>query len=161
MGAVAARRPGSVIGSLSPGGGVFLILLLLLAAGAPPAGGITLTVTGNWNAGTFGTSDLAGGAGTDFRGPLQSPSSQVTITTGRTRRNWQITVGRSGSWPTGMRLWIARDGSPTWLEITSAGVLFYTGRRANVTRCTLRLQPAAAGGAGTFTLTVIYTVTEN
>lgn len=97
---------------------VMRILGLMLATGAlslgaiPGASAASVSLVGDWMP-TIGTSELVGGAGTDFRSSIESSAYQATLSVSNTDgASWRLVVNRSGfSLPAGVTLAVRRNGS--------------------------------------------------
>ena len=150
---------------------IFLVLPLLLQA-APK---VSIRTNGRWRM-TIGTTDLTGGAGSDFPGFFESALNEITIDITKLitpTTQWRLDVRRVDSnWHANLRLYVLRttdgtgdgtiSGGAVYQEVTTVDQSFFTGMddRNNIT-LQLRLEGMPAQvPEDTYLTDVYYTVTE-
>jgi len=155
---------------------VVLILLLGYTLSANEAWSIEIDIglTGNWSE-TVNVLDLAGGPGSDLINTYESNADQVSLNISETTINpWTVEIRKSDvNWPIDFHFWLRRtsdgvgsgsiaDGS-TYLEITDTDQYFFDG---SGDRTDIHIQYQLSGVsaatilAGTYSITIYYTVTE-
>jgi hypothetical protein len=145
--------------------------LLAALALATVAQAADIRVQGDW-AVSIGAADLAGGAGSDIRSPIDSATNQTSLEVSNTGGGaWVLRLRRSDfAWATGAELYARRttDGSGAgsiaggdgWVQITSIQreLCHGTGDRSNV-RVQLRLSGVGVAHApGSYGGQVIYSI---
>lgn len=156
---------------------IILMATVIIIAGLTPAyGWVYMSSSGTW-AITLDQSYLSGWAGADFVPQIESPQSQVSLSTFATG-NWRIDVTRQDiDWPAGVTLGVRTNsistsgGSieehPEYQDITDVQQAFLKGRKTGFFfwSATINLQYSISdlsvtAGAGNFSTTVIYTITD-
>lgn len=147
-----------------------LCALALLAA-SPLAYAVDIGVTGSWFE-TIDRDDLAAGAGSDVRTPIDSTSAQVTLDiTNTLGAGWTVQLSRSDiSWPAGVTIAARRtsdgtgggsiSGGAAYVGANSAPQIFFTGTGD---RTGIQIQIRTEGlsvqtAPGTYTSGLIYSV---
>jgi hypothetical protein len=135
---------------------------------------LALTETGTWSIGTFAKAQLSGGAGTNFTGTQTSAVGAVKLTIKNTSMTgWNMTVRRVDvNWNGILHVFVKRTGNGTgagtvsgglvYQEITTANVVVFSGA-GNKTNIPLQFQLtglSVAVGIGTFSSSIVYTITE-
>jgi hypothetical protein len=152
------------------------ILGLIMAAGAlslgaiPGANAASVNLVGDWRP-TIGTSELVGGAGTDFRSTIESSAYQATLNVSNTDgASWSLVVSRSGfSLPTGVTLAVRRNGSGScgnliggldYVAVSDQGQALFSGTGdCSSIGIQLRLEGVSIRQSpGFYETTVLYTV---
>jgi len=157
---------------------IFPLIVIALSAQifAPrvPAAPLSLTESGSWNAGSFGIAQLTGAAGTNFTATQTSSANAVLMTIANTTlTGWNITVRKvDTTWNAGLHAFVRRTGAGTgtgtvaggltYQEITGTDLAFLSGTN---NKASIPLQFQLTGlsvtvGAGLFSTTVFYTLTE-
>ena len=157
---------------------VVLIFLLgyMLSANEAWSIEIDIGLTGNWSE-TVNASDIVGGfTGNDLTDTYESATDQVSLGISETTSDpWTVYISRSDvDWPSAFLFSIRRTsdnagitgGVPrlTYLEITDTNQPFFNGS-GNITDILIQYQlsgvSAATILAGTYSITIYYTVTED
>lgn len=157
----------------SPSWAGALCALALLAAPAIHAADIV--VTGSWFE-TVDQADLAAGAGSDFRSPIESAANVATLDVTNTGgASWTVQLARSdASWPSAVAVAALRtsDGSGSgtigggtaYVTASGAPQTFFTGS-GDRSGIQIRLKTSGLSvrsvGPGTYSTTLTYSVVSN
>jgi hypothetical protein len=155
-----------------------LLLLTLLALPAlrlSAAQPLEIVVTNNWTTPSFGITNLAGGAGTNFSStPWESAANAVELEIKFSNPPWTVSVRKvDTSWNAVLHLSVRRTGAgvgggtlsggTTYQEITATDTAFFSGTGGDKKNIPLQFQISGVTvtlGAATFSTTVYYTVTD-
>jgi hypothetical protein len=150
------------------------LLLALPAARLFAAQPLEIVLTNNWTTPSFGITELAAGAGSNFSStPWESSANAVELEVKFSNPPWTISVRKvDTAWNAALHLSVRRTGSgsgggslsggTTYQEITATDTSFFSG---TADRKNIPLQFQISGltvtlGAATFSTTVYYTVTD-
>lgn len=143
--------------------------LLAMACWAGAARGADITVTGNWSR-LVDQADLASGAGSDIRTPIESGSAQATLDIANTLGgSWSVTARKSDlNWPAGVGIAVKRtsdgggsiSGGTAYITLTTSDQTLFSGA-GDRTGIQLQLETnglSVSHGAGSYSLNIIYTI---
>lgn len=147
-----------------------LALTLLVAAFAGSlAAAQSVSVAGDWSA-SFGSSQLAAGAGSAYDGPRSSPADVVTVDV-TSLLGYRVDVRRSDAgWHPGLHLQVRRSGAGSGLGSVAGGDTYRTvdaldtllfgglGSRSGI-GLQYRVEADLTVPPGTYSTTVTFTVT--
>jgi hypothetical protein len=153
------------------GAGRFTGSALLCCALISGAEAADITVSGNWFE-TVDQADLAAGAGSDLRSPIESNAGQATLDIANTLGgNWTVRARKSETfWPSGVSVAVKRtsegngtgsiSGGTAYLTLTGTDQTLFTGTgdRSGVQ---LQLQTddlSVSHAPDNYSLTITYTV---
>jgi len=151
------------------------LLLVLPVLRLPAAQPLEITLTNNWTTPSFGITNLAGGAGTDFSAtPWESAANAVELEVKFSNPPWTVSVRKVDSaWNAVLHLSVRRtgpgtgggtlSGGTTYQEITGTDTAFFSATGGDKKNIPLQFQISGVTvtlGAATFSTTVYYTVTD-
>jgi hypothetical protein len=101
--------------------------LLLVACTLSSARAADISVVGNWSE-VINSSDLAAGAGSDLRSPIESGTAQATLDISATGgASWVVKVSKSDiNWPAGVSIAVRRTSDGTGAGTLSGGTGYLT-----------------------------------
>jgi hypothetical protein len=143
--------------------------MLWLTAGGRAA---DITVAGDWFR-TIDKTDLTAGAGSDLASQYESATGVTTVSIANTSgATWRVTARRSdATWNSNVSLWVKRtsdgsgsgsiSGGTTYVQLSALDTEVFsgTGDRSNVTLQFKLTGMSKSVAPGTYSTTVIYTVT--
>jgi hypothetical protein len=145
--------------------------LLAMACWAGAARGADIVVTGNWSQ-TVNQADLASGAGSDIRTPIESSSAQATLDIANTLGgSWSVMARKSDlNWPAGVGIAVKRtsdgsgggsiSGGTAYITLTTSDQTLFSGS-GDRTGIQLQLETdglSVSHGADNYSLNIIYTI---